>query len=231
MIFRYLFNTECFSREDCDRLLPLLPAGRRLKAEKYSNLQGLAECIGGSLLLRYALKTQFHLQGTPEVAETSGGKPFLPEASHISFNISHSHGLVFLAAAEGADLKLGADIEGPRTSTEKLYRHTLSENEVASMASLPAELRDGQFTRIWTIKEAYVKMLGTGLRKVPADLETSITMDSIAITDLSAPGKRPVDCYFHQERLSNGYWLTVCSSCVGSVSALKTLTLQEVVPS
>ncbi len=94
------------------------------------------------------------------------GKPFaivqgLP--ARISCNVSHSgkHGLVALAP-EG---RLGVDVEEfvPHRNLDVLIDTVFTPDERAELASIAASSRDRAFFKLWTVKEALLKALGTGL--------------------------------------------------------------------
>jgi 4'-phosphopantetheinyl transferase len=64
---------------------------------------------------------------------------------------------------------IGVDVEDARPA-EPLPLDVLSREEVEAMAALPAEARPETFARYWTVKEATLKAMGTGLNRDPAEL-------------------------------------------------------------
>lgn len=62
----------------------------------------------------------------------------------------------------------------------------LSPAERLAIEALPPAQRTQRFLRLWTVKEAYLKALGTGLWRDPADLEVSSSAESISICDVRA---------------------------------------------
>ena len=105
------------------------------------------------------------------------GKPFAlvdGEAQRVSFNVSHSgaHGLIALAA-EG---RLGVDVEerAPRRDMELLVRSVLTPDEQARLAGLGERDKMYAFYDLWTMKEALLKALGTGLSVDMADFEAPL---------------------------------------------------------
>ena len=60
-----------------------------------------------------------------------------------------------------SDLPIGIDIEGLRRVDEALVRKTMNLEEQAQIAM--SQNSEVEFIRLWTRKEAYVKMLGTGI--------------------------------------------------------------------
>lgn len=95
-------------------------------------------------LLAAALEREWSLKQLPEIARTAGGKPYFPQYPHVHFNLSHSHGAA-VCALSGAPV--GVDVEVLRTPPQRLA------------AGMGAE----DFFRLWTAKEATVKLLGLGI--------------------------------------------------------------------
>lgn len=103
--------------------------------------------------------------------ENEFGKPRLADRSDIHFSLSHSQDRALLAVSEG--LEIGADLEGVRSVDHLgLARRYFHRNEVAAIER-HADPQQA-FFRIWTLKEAVVKALGTGLLIPLDEFEVSI---------------------------------------------------------
>lgn len=103
--------------------------------------------------------------------ENEFGKPRLIDRPDIHFSLSHSQDQALLAVSEG--LEIGADLERVRSVDHLgLARRYFHPHEVAAIE------RDSDpqaaFFRIWTLKEAVVKALGTGLSLPLDEFEVSI---------------------------------------------------------
>lgn len=91
-------------------------------------------------------------------------KPYVAAEPPFSFNMSHSGERVAIAVwRQGRGFEVGVDLEKRRPledieSTAPLY---FTERERRLIFS--ADDRAAEFLRLWTLKEAYVKALGTGL--------------------------------------------------------------------
>lgn len=81
------------------------------------------------------------------------GKPFIPN-SDIHFNISNTKGIVVLALH---NKPIGVDVERLRKAREIIYPRVFCEEEVSAITC------DDDFTRLWTRKEAVVKLFGGGI--------------------------------------------------------------------
>jgi 4'-phosphopantetheinyl transferase len=102
-----------------------------------------------------------------EFSASEHGRPEIagPEAAHgLSFNLSRARDLVACAIARGA--QVGVDVaaidsgDEPMLVAERFFQPA----EIADLRSLPLHLQRGRFFDFWTLKEAYVKALGRGLR-------------------------------------------------------------------
>ncbi len=103
---------------------------------------------------------------------------------NIEFNVSHSGEWLLLGFARG--LSLGVDVEQHRDfEFGDLVSGFFSPGEKQAWAALPAPGRGNTFYDAWTLKEAYLKALGTGLTK---PLESF----SISLGDLGHP--RILEC-------------------------------------
>lgn len=100
----------------------------------------------------------------PTIAKTEKGKPYFSDIPYIDFSISHSENLVACSICISKDQKplIGIDCEtiykkDPMTIAERFF----TENEIEIITA--SEDKAKAFTRLWTKKEAYLKLLGKGL--------------------------------------------------------------------
>ena len=95
------------------------------------------------------------------------GKPFLPRdrtgASPLSFNLSHTHGLVACAVARGADVGLDVELIGRAVDERGISMRYFTQAENALIHACPEGERAARFIELWTLKEAYIKAVGRGL--------------------------------------------------------------------
>ena len=119
-------------------------------------------------------------------AATSYGKPFAVvdgTPATIRFNVSHGgrHGLIAVAPKG----RLGVDVEerAARRDLDGLIDTAFAPGEQADLATAPGSRKLHMFYHIWTMKEALLKALGTGLARdmsgfeIPADLRRGETTD------------------------------------------------------
>ena len=94
------------------------------------------------------------------------GKPSLlasSDAKIVSFNVSHSEGLLLVAIT--LDRLVGVDVEWirPIVEVDAIVRDCFGTGERALMAAASSSDKERVFHVCWTRKEAYIKALGKGL--------------------------------------------------------------------
>ena len=100
--------------------------------------------------------------GRPRIADTHGA------ARRLSFNVSHTRGLIALGVTRGREL--GVDVEHTtlREVSSGIAERFFAPCEVDALATVPVERRQDRFFEYWTFKESYIKARGMGL-SIPLD--------------------------------------------------------------
>jgi 4'-phosphopantetheinyl transferase len=99
------------------------------------------------------------------VLEGDGRKPRIRDRQPggFAFNESASDELAVFAVARGVELGIDVERIRPIPDAAGIVARFGSAFEVASYRLVPEHDRDTAFLRWWTTKEAFVKMIGTGL--------------------------------------------------------------------
>lgn len=144
-------------------LMPWLPTSSREKLRKISVTSARLQSAAGEILARYAVckhtglnNSEINIQVGPK------GKPFIAGAAAIQFNLSHSGKYVACIVYPG---KAGIDIERVRSVNYRVAERYFTNQEYESMQLLdePEKLR--HFFVLWTLKESFLKAIGTGLTR------------------------------------------------------------------
>lgn len=134
-----------------------LSAYRREKLEKITQPAAYAQSLGAELLLLAALKDMELPAGQPLAVTWDGaGKPRL--AGGPEFSLSHSGERVLCALSDRA---VGADIQQLRPYKPALARRFFTGEEAAWLEEQREQ--DMAFSLLWSLKESYVKFLGSGI--------------------------------------------------------------------
>ena len=144
---------------DLNEAVATLPVWRRVEVMRYRREVDRRVRVVAHRLLRQLLDEEFGLiLDTLRVARTEHGKPFFPDYPDVHFNISHCDVAVACAVATSP---VGIDVELVTELDMDVARRVLNDDELHKVLTAPRP--DVAFTRLWTIKESYLKMLGTGL--------------------------------------------------------------------
>lgn len=107
------------------------------------------------------------------------GKPSLVPGAHppLEFSSSSCDGLALIVV--GATTAIGADIESPRVRAElaPLARAYFSAKECAACVASDGAIATDRFLRVWTRKEAFLKLTGLGLVDDLPDVEVGTGED------------------------------------------------------
>jgi phosphopantetheine--protein transferase-like protein len=144
----------------CD--IHLLAQEERQRYYQYKNKNAADLFLLGRTLLRRGLSEYYSFPFDIKIEIGSGGKPFLAGQDVPYFSISHSHEKAVVAFAEkpvGVDVE--KIVEHSRETLLAMGQKVFSDNEMSLLRNA-ANVQEC-FTRMWVIKEAYVKATGKGL--------------------------------------------------------------------
>ncbi|MCK5519516.1 MAG: 4'-phosphopantetheinyl transferase superfamily protein [Candidatus Marinimicrobia bacterium] len=151
------------------------------------------------------------------------GKPYLDNYPDIHFNLSHSGNAIALLFSQKP---CGIDIENlkKRHSEEKLVKRFFHKDEVDRYFEATSEKeRTNYFFRIWTLKEAYLKAIGTGIRS--------------QLSDLCFYSKENINGLWHLKQIDSSKWIFhseiiddagICMASVQNKEVLKEPKIQIV---
>lgn len=153
-----LYLNDDIEHFDFEAALPLLSEQRREQALKFKYEQGRKTCAAAYLLLCEGLRKEYGITERPVFEYGEHGKPFIIGHPDIHFNFSHCREAVLCVIS---DRPVGVDIECIREYKESLARYTMNDEELAriTVSSRP----DVEFIRLWTMKEAKLKLSGHGI--------------------------------------------------------------------
>lgn len=164
----YLFDEyEQLSEGFINRALQFLPENRRVRALRYRRKIDRWNCVITYLMLQYGLRECFSITSF-EIALGEYGKPYLPQFPNVHFNISHCDTGCAIAVA---DCPVGVDIQDIRPFSWDVAKRVCCERELAALGA--SVERDKLFTKMWTAKECYGKVSGTGILNKTKGIDTT----------------------------------------------------------
>lgn len=127
---------------------------RREKVLKYKFQAGREQSLKAYMLLQELLKEEYGITEPPVFRELENGKPVIVGHEDIHFNMSHCR---YAVACAISNKPVGIDVEVVKENVkDDLARYVLSDSELEDLTPL-------KFTRLWTMKEAVVKLTGRGI--------------------------------------------------------------------
>ena len=131
-----------------------------------------------------------YLECAPEQLRFERAEHGKPRVPGISFSASSSQLAVLLAVARGAEV--GVDVEDVSAFefTSALAGTCCNHAECGRIAELPAAERAVEFLRLWTAKEAVLKLRGVGFREqvdLPRLLENLLVGERVVEPSLAPP--------------------------------------------
>lgn len=124
-----------------------------------------------------------------DLSTETGGKPVIRDGKHF-FNLSHSGEYAICAYGSSP---VGVDIQRERPDRFHITERCFTEREQALIREQGPEL----FTRIWAMKESYLKFTGQGIR---------VPLNSFEVL----PGEQTLPVCF-QEFTLEGYRIALCT--------------------
>ncbi|MGW4377907.1 4'-phosphopantetheinyl transferase family protein [Streptomyces albidoflavus] len=102
--------------------------------------------------------------GGLDLAYGLGGRPYLRGLDQIDVSLTHAGELIAVGVSRHG--RIGVDTEplARGLDSRRLGPYLCTAAELRALQALPADARDDETLRLWTLKEAYSKALGQGLR-------------------------------------------------------------------
>ena len=151
---------------DLEAALGEISEQRREQALKFKFELGQRLCVLAYQLLKQGLREEYGITENPVFEYNEHGKPSIVGHPEIHFSLSHCKEA---AACVVSDHPVGIDVESIREYKEGLAHYAMNDEEVRQIEASghPA----AAFIRLWTMKEATLKLIGTGISD---DLKTAI---------------------------------------------------------
>jgi 4'-phosphopantetheinyl transferase len=159
----------------------LLSDDERTKYRRFHFAHDARDYAAAHALLRLTLSR--HGDRAPDrwrFHQTGGGKPCLVDrdAFCASFSLSHSHGMVACAVTAMGDVGVDVECIDPDVNIGGIAARFFAAAEAAHLEQLDGDARHRRFFDLWTLKEALVKALGTGMANAMSALAFTVNGDS-----------------------------------------------------
>jgi len=158
-------------------LYPLLDAKEKERSERFKFYKHRKRFIASHGFMRSVLslylnmpaqQLEFNLrkQGKPELVLTK-------EQPKLHFNLSHSNNLALLAIRQSHEVGIDVEFMERKNEWGKVIKRFFTEPEQKAIFSLPEDQQRTAFFKVWTRKEAHMKVTGQGLYLSPTQFTVS----------------------------------------------------------
>lgn len=163
----YLAKIDDFSDDFFAISLASLPKNISEKINNILNETAQKQSILAWSILKYCLAKQYQINNF-EIYYGENQKPYLKN-ENIYFNLSHSANYVVCAVSKS---EIGIDIQKISQNKPRVAQRLFCINEQIQLEK--ASEKNAFFTRLWTLKESYLKMTGEGISSKANQLDFSI---------------------------------------------------------
>lgn len=207
MVYIDYINVASVNEDDYLYLKKFVSKERREKAEKYYFLQDRIRSIYAELLLVYGFYQCYRENLEINIFYNEYGKPYIRSNKKFYYSISHSGDWVVIAYG---DTEIGVDVENIHENYDAISNRCFTDIEKEWISKDDTISKNQKMTFIWTLKEAYLKYIGTGLYK---SMKTfSIDMKNKNVVD--EIGKPTSNIELYSFLISDDYICSVCSDIV-----------------
>jgi 4'-phosphopantetheinyl transferase len=149
---------------DDPRLADLLgPDWERYQQMSHPQVRG--RFVASRLLLKYAACSVIHASPrSVELAYKPSGRPYLRGLDQIDISLSHTEGLLLVGLTRRGMIGVDAELENRQMIGAGVAKQVCTIAEQRMLDQVPADERNAALVRLWTLKEAYSKAIGQGLR-------------------------------------------------------------------
>jgi len=181
-------------------LLPLLSESEREKVGRFKFEADRIRSIVGICLIKSAVYRAFPGEEV-KLETTMEGKPHIANRSGFEFNLSHSGRIIALAEDS---YPVGVDVELVKDKDWKIFHRYLSDDEMTMIES--AKDPEACFFEVWTVREAFSKEEGLGLKILDSDFTVDYSK-----REINYSGKK-LYFYSFDHTADDRYKLSICSA-------------------
>mgnify|MGYP004500489071 CR=1 FL=1 len=166
-----------YSKDDVNNFYTEIPKLKKDRIDKYKNYESKTRLIVAEIIFSELLAKRNISYNSLEYYNNEYGKSYLKN-NNLFFNISHSFDYVITIIS---NKEIGIDIEKIRKTPFNVINQFATEKEKEYILSSSKNIEERIF-KIYTLKEAYFKMLGTNLNHI-LEVEFIIEKDKIYCND------------------------------------------------
>lgn len=203
----YFADTDCLrDAELFESARGIVSLTRRERTDRMRFAASKRLSLGAGLLLMRAMTDTGLDPLKSDTSDGKYGKPYLTAYPEMCFSLAHSGSVAMCVTA---DVNAGCDIERIADARPEIAERFFNEAETLDIFGTEDPLRAERFYRYWTLKESYVKCLGTGMSTGLGTFRICDTDSGIRVAD----GDRMLPFSFLIPACPDGYAAACCFEC------------------
>jgi 4'-phosphopantetheinyl transferase len=169
--------TEQLGEDALAQARDVLSPAERKRRERFRFARDRRDFTAAHALLRSALTFHEHAPPSTWVFQADdGGKPVLaPGQSTVAFNLAHTNGLAACVLTKAGDVGIDAESLHRALDAGEIADRYFSKPEIVALQEYSGDDRQRRFIELWTLKEAFLKAVGTGLAGALDDFGFDLT--------------------------------------------------------
>ncbi|MFH9015570.1 4'-phosphopantetheinyl transferase family protein [Streptomyces sp. NPDC017943] len=121
--------------------------------------------VTSRLVTKYTAAAALGTQASAlDLAYKIGGRPYLRGLDQVDISLTHTDDLIAVAVSRNGRIGVDAEPADRTMSFDLIHGHVCTPAERTELHPLPEPQRAAALLRLWTLKEAYTKAIGQGLR-------------------------------------------------------------------
>lgn len=203
-------------------LLKKIDQEKQDRIKRFLQYQDKQRCLFAELLARAMIMEEKGIRNSEiSFIAQSFGKPVL-QGTHLHFNTSHAGDWIVCVVDQQ---EVGIDVEQVDDIDLSISDNYFSKEEHQHIINYERPVE--KFFDFWTLKESYIKFIGTGLSRSLNSFSIKF-LDNDAIR-VEADDSLLPDVYCKQYPIADGYKLAVCAAHNSFPAAYKLYTYDELV--
>ncbi len=187
-----------------DKLFNFLSNSSKEKLSNYKNIICQQRSLLGEVIVRNYFNKKHNIPfQNIDFKYNKTGKPHIKNINDFNFNISHSGEWVVVVFS---DDEIGVDIEKIKDINFEIAQRFFSEEECDNIFTKNEKEKLEQFFIYWTIKESFLKAIGTGLTRPLNTFTVKLIDNKYHIFE----DTKKLDWNIYLNKLEN-YFISVCS--------------------
>ena len=194
LLYLWTMRTDDLDIETLSRVEAILPTDDQKEARRFRRNKDRQQFLLARGLLRFALSEHLPVCATDwRFARNQNHKPFIiaPKSfSAVNFSLSHTNGLIACLISLVAEAAVDVEKIEFQDDLGPVAKQVLSAVELTALRKLSGQDWTKRFFDYWTLKEAYAKAKGLGLRlplnDIGFDIETDNAIRARFLNDSSA---------------------------------------------